>query len=93
MAGQTAVLAVLLALAIRPGMAAGRVPCQKRLFAAAARVLAAVLERGCGRLEWWCLDWNKPSISFYLKLGAEPMFDWTTCRISGETLHKLAEQA
>jgi len=51
------------------------------------------LSCGCGRLEWWCLDWNKPSISFYLKLGAEPMFDWTTCRISGETLHKLAEQA
>ena len=31
------------------------------------------IERGCGRLEWWCLDWNKPSIDFYLSLGAEPM--------------------
>lgn len=33
-------------------------------------------ERGCGRLEWWCLDWNKPSIDFYRSLGAEPMDDW-----------------
>ncbi len=48
-------------------------------------------ERGCGRLEWWCLDWNKPSIDFYLSLGAEPMDEWTTYRITGETLDKLAE--
>ncbi len=47
------------------------------------------LERGCGRLEWWCLDWNKPSIDFYLSLGAEPMSDWTVYRISGDTLSKL----
>ena len=47
-------------------------------------------ERGCGRLEWWCLDWNKPSIDFYLSLGAEPMDEWTTYRIAGETLYKLA---
>lgn len=49
------------------------------------------VERGCGRLEWWCLDWNKPSIDFYLSLGAEPMDDWTVYRIAGDTLHKLAE--
>ena len=48
-------------------------------------------ERGCGRLEWWCLDWNKPSIDFYLSLGAEPMEDWTVYRIAGDTLNKLAE--
>ena len=48
--------------------------------------------RGCGRLEWWCLDWNRPSIDFYLSLGAEPMSDWTTYRIAGETLKKLAEK-
>lgn len=48
-------------------------------------------ERGCGRLEWWCLDWNKPSIDFYLSLGAEPMNDWTVYRISGDTLKELAE--
>jgi hypothetical protein len=40
-------------------------------------------ERGYGRLEWWCLDWNKPSIDFYLSLGAEPMNDWTVYRIAG----------
>ena len=49
------------------------------------------VERKCGRLEWWCLDWNKPSIDFYLSLGAVPMKDWTVYRITGETLTKLAE--
>jgi GNAT superfamily N-acetyltransferase len=48
------------------------------------------LERGCGRLEWNCLDWNKPSIDFYRSLGAVAMSDWTVYRISGETLEKLA---
>ena len=48
-------------------------------------------ERDCGRLEWWCLDWNKSSIDFYLSLGAEPMKDWTVYRISGSTLDNLAE--
>ena len=48
------------------------------------------VERGCGRLEWWCLDWNKPSIDFYLSLGAEPMNEWTVYRIAGETLTELA---
>jgi len=50
------------------------------------------VERGCGRLEWWCLDWNKPSIDFYLSLGAEPMEDWTVYRIAGNTLIDLAQQ-
>ena len=54
--------------------------------------LAAIAEeRGCGRLEWWCLDWNKPSIEFYLSLGAEPMSDWTVYRLTGDTLKNLAE--
>lgn len=48
-------------------------------------------ERDCGRLEWWCLDWNKSSIEFYKKLGAEPMDNWTTFRITGESLKKLSE--
>lgn len=48
------------------------------------------IERGCGRLEWWCLDWNQPSIDFYKSLGAEPMEDWTVYRIAGETLMELA---
>ena len=50
------------------------------------------VERGCGRLEWWCLDWNKPSIDFYLSLGAEPMENWTVYRIAGETLRSMGEQ-
>ncbi|MBR6736665.1 MAG: GNAT family N-acetyltransferase [Oscillospiraceae bacterium] len=49
------------------------------------------VDRSCGRLEWWCLDWNKPSIDFYLSLGAEPMRDWTVYRFAGDTLNKLAE--
>lgn len=48
------------------------------------------VERKCGRLEWWCLDWNKPSIDFYLSMGAEPMEDWTVYRISGNILEELA---
>ena len=49
------------------------------------------VERGCGRLEWWCLDWNRPSIDFYLSLGAEPMSDWMVYRIAGDTLTGLAK--
>lgn len=49
------------------------------------------VERGCGRLEWWCLDWNKPSVDFYLSLGAEPMNDWTVYRITGNTLVNMAK--
>ena len=50
------------------------------------------LERGCGRLEWWCLDWNKPSIAFYRALGAEPMEDWTVYRLAGAKLHDLGKK-
>ncbi len=53
------------------------------------RLAEIAVERGCGRLEWWCLDWNKPSIDFYISLGAEPMVDWTVYRIAGETLKKM----
>ena len=57
------------------------------------RKLAAIAEeRGCGRLEWWCLNWNTPSIDFYLSLNAEPMKDWTVYRLTGDTLHALAEE-
>ena len=50
------------------------------------------VERGCGRLEWWCLDWNAPSITFYKKLGAEPMDEWTVYRLTGDTLRDLAKE-
>lgn len=55
------------------------------------KLASLAVERGCGRLEWWCLDWNQPSIDFYLSLGAKPMKDWTVYRIAGETLKSLAE--
>lgn len=60
----------------------------KKLIKEVARI---AVERNCGRLEWCCLDWNKPSIDFYLSLGARPMSEWTTYRVAGETLKKLAE--
>lgn len=56
-----------------------------------AKLAAITVERGCGRLEWSCLDWNKPSIDFYLSLRAEPLSDWTTYRLTGETLDALAD--
>ena len=49
-------------------------------------------ERGCGRLEWMCLNWNKPSIDFYLSLGAKPMDDWTVYRLTGDNLKALAKK-
>ena len=56
--------------------------------------LAAIAkERGCGRLEWSCLDWNQPSIDFYLSMGAIPMSDWTVYRVTGERLNEMANGA
>lgn len=49
------------------------------------------VERGCGRLEWSCLDWNTPSIEFYKSLGSIPMDEWTVYRLTGDTLKKMAE--
>lgn len=49
------------------------------------------IERKCGRLEWWCLDWNEPSIQFYRKLGAVPMDDWTVYRVTDQALENLAQ--
>ena len=51
------------------------------------------LDRGCGRLEWACLDWNRPSIDFYTqKMRARPMEEWTTYRLTGETLEGAARE-
>jgi GNAT superfamily N-acetyltransferase len=55
------------------------------------RLAAIAVERGCGRLEWACLDWNQPSIDFYLSLGAEPMSEWTVYRLSGDSMKRLAK--
>ena len=48
------------------------------------------VKRDCGRLEWWVLDWNKPSIEFYESLGAKAMDEWTVYRLTGESLENLA---
>lgn len=55
-----------------------------------ARLEALALERGCGRLEWWVLDWNEPALAFYRALGAEAMSDWTVQRLTGDALARLA---
>ncbi|MBQ5754368.1 MAG: GNAT family N-acetyltransferase [Oscillospiraceae bacterium] len=55
------------------------------------RLAQIARERGCGRMEWWCLDWNSPSIGFYRGLGAKPMDEWTVYRLEGETLRKMAD--
>jgi len=54
------------------------------------RLAQITVERGCGRLEWSCLDWNTPSIGFYRSLEAASMDEWTVYRLTGETLKKLA---
>ncbi|MDR1868864.1 MAG: GNAT family N-acetyltransferase [Treponema sp.] len=50
------------------------------------------VERDCGRLEWLCLNWNKPSIEFYKKQGAIARDEWVTYRITGDDINKLAEE-
>lgn len=61
----------------------------KALLARLARIAA---EHDCGRLEWWVLDWNAPSIAFYKALGAEAMDDWTVYRLTGDALYRLAAE-
>ena len=55
-------------------------------------VARLAIERNCGRLEWSVLDWNKPAIDFYTKLGAVPMSDWTVFRVTGQSLVNLAAE-
>lgn len=62
--------------------------CGKALMKKLAQI---AVERGCGRFEWSCLDWNTPSIGFYKSLGAQAMDEWTVYRVSGNSLKKLAE--
>lgn len=61
----------------------------KELLACLARL---AVERDCGRVEWWVLDWNKPSIDFYKALGAVPMDEWTVFRLTGDALTELARR-
>ena len=50
------------------------------------------LERGCGRLEWAVLNWNKDAIRFYERLGAKPNSEWTVYRVAGEALNALGRE-
>ncbi len=56
------------------------------------RLAKLAVERGYGRLEWSCIDWNKPSIDFYLSLGATPMDEWTAYRLAGDALRTMAKK-
>lgn len=56
------------------------------------RLAQIALERGCGRMEWVVLDWNESAIGFYKTLGAEPKSEWTTFRLTGDSLRALAGQ-
>ncbi len=62
----------------------------KALFRTVAQIAQ---ERDCGRMEWSVLDWNKPAIDFYRKMGARPEDDWTTWRLTGTGLAALAAQS
>ena len=64
------------------GMGVGR-----RLMAHLARL---AVDRGCGRFEWSVLDWNAPAIGFYRRIGAVGMEGWTTQRLTGDALARLA---
>lgn len=59
----------------------------KALLTHLARI---AVERGCGRMEWSVLDWNTPAIEFYRAHGAQAMDEWTTFRLSGTALERLA---
>jgi GNAT superfamily N-acetyltransferase len=53
-------------------------------------IAALAVERGCARVEWAVLDWNEPALRFYGALGAEPLDEWTTHRLTGDALRALA---
>lgn len=58
----------------------------KALLTAVARI---AVQRGCPRMEWAVLDWNQPAIDFYRSLGAVPMAEWTTFRLTGDALQRV----
>lgn len=66
---------------------------KKGIGKAILRELARLaVKQGCGRLEWACLDWNRPSIGFYQSLGARKMDEWTGYRLTGESLRAMARR-
>ena len=50
------------------------------------------VKRNCGRFEWWCIDWNEPSIKFYKNMGAKQMDEWTVYRVDDVALRNLANE-
>jgi GNAT superfamily N-acetyltransferase len=58
----------------------------KKLF---SRVAEIARDRKCGRVEWWVLDWNRPAIEFYERMGARPMSEWTVYRLTQEQFEKV----
>jgi GNAT superfamily N-acetyltransferase len=57
------------------------------------RALAKIaVNRGCGRMDWSVLNWNELAISFYRQIGAKPMDEWTTFRLTGAALQEVAAQ-
>lgn len=61
----------------------------KAMFCCLARIAQ---ENDCERIDWWCLDWNEPSIAFYKRLGAQAMEDWTVYRLERSAIDRLSEQ-
>jgi GNAT superfamily N-acetyltransferase len=59
-------------------------------FALLRELARIALERDCGRMDWSVLNWNELAISFYKRIGAKPMDDWTTFRLTGDALAHVA---
>jgi GNAT superfamily N-acetyltransferase len=62
-------------------------------FALLSKLASIAIERKCGRLEWAVLDWNQLAIDFYERIGARPLDDWITFRLTGESLSQLARMS
>ena len=56
------------------------------------RLANIAVDKGCGRMDWICLDWNKPSRDFYESLGAKSQDEWVGYRLDGPTLLSFAER-
>lgn len=50
------------------------------------------MDENCGRIQWWVLDWNEPSIAFYKSMNAIPMEEWTVFRLEGKSIEELAKR-
>ncbi|MEP6551644.1 MAG: GNAT family N-acetyltransferase, partial [Gemmatimonadales bacterium] len=59
-------------------------------FALLRELARTAVDRDCGRLDWQVLNWNEMAISFYKQIGAGPMDEWTTFRLTGDALSRIA---